>query len=129
MWIWFSKYAVGAPICDASLSIRSASARLRAKGFSQIRPTIDAPDSAARAIASVALRRAKFGQNRATTSTAAASSSIDSYTVPSPSPCSRTHAPSADGGVRDHRPATSTLRTWASARNWNWVMKPPPMIP
>ncbi len=47
MWIWFSKYAVGAPISRASATTRRASARLRASGFSQISPLSWAPSRTA----------------------------------------------------------------------------------
>ena len=57
MCIWFSKYAVGAPISFASSTTRRASARLRASGFSQIRPRNFAPARTAATISSITSTR------------------------------------------------------------------------
>ena len=61
MWIWFSKYAVGAPISRASSTTRRASARLRASGFSQISPRSCAPSRTACAISSITVDAAEVG--------------------------------------------------------------------
>jgi hypothetical protein len=129
MWIWFSKYAVGAPISRASSSTRRASVRLRASGFSQIRPERRAPARTASATCSNDSTRVKFGPKNATTSTCGTISAIEPNTRAGPRPCSRAKRASGSGGRREPSPATSTPRTCASARSWNALMKPPPTIP
>ena len=62
MWIWFSKYAVGAPISlRERASTRRASARLRASGFSQISPLEPRAGRDGFAISSIRYTRGSWG--------------------------------------------------------------------
>ena len=124
MWIWFSKYAVGAPISRASSTTRRASARLRASGFSQIRPRSRAPSRTAAAISSITSTRQKFGLKIATTSTCGTISRTLSNTRASPSPRLAPTRASSCGGVRDVMPGDLDPADLSSARRWNCADEP-----
>jgi len=126
MWIWFSKYAVGAPICCASSTTggsEGCAERLLADDAGELRAVAHGGRDLFHHRDPAEVRR----EDRDDIHLRHISRTL-AYTALAETRC-RADAASASGDVRDVMPATSMPRTLSSARKWNPLTNPPPMIP